>query len=131
MVVEVEENPYKVNKGIKRIFLATLYSYQGLYAAARFESAFRQEALLAVLMAPCAFILGQTLLEIIVLFATLVLVLVTELLNSAIEAVVDRISYEWHELAKRAKDYGSAAVHLTLLLCGGTWGAFLLRWILS
>lgn len=131
MVVEVEENPYKVNKGIKRIFLATLYSYQGLYAAVRFESAFRQEALLAVLMAPCAFILGQTLLEIIVLFATLVLVLVTELLNSAIEAVVDRISYEWHELAKRAKDYGSAAVHLTLLLCGGTWGAFLLRWILS
>lgn len=127
----MEENPYKVNKGLKRIFLATLYSYQGLYAALRFESAFRQEALLAALMAPCAFFLGQNLLEIIVLFSTLVLVLVTELLNSAIEAVVDRISYEWHELAKRAKDYGSAAVHLTLLFCGGTWGAFFLRWILS
>ena len=127
----MEENPYKVNKGLKRIILATLYSYQGLYAAFRFESAFRQEALLAVLMAPCAFFLGQNMLEIIVLFATLVLVLVTELLNSAIEAVVDRISYEWHELAKRAKDYGSAAVHLTLLLCGGIWGAFLLRWLLQ
>ena len=127
----MEENPYKVNKGLKRIILATLYSYQGLYAAFRCESAFRQEALLAVLMAPCAFFLGQNMLEIIVLFATLVLVLVTELLNSAIEAVVDRISYEWHELAKRAKDYGSAAVHLTLLFCGGTWGAFLLRWGIS
>jgi len=131
VAANVAENPYKVNKGLKRIFLATVYSYQGLFAGIRFESAFRQEALLASLMAPCAFLIGRDLVEVVILIATLILVLVTELLNSAIEAVVDRISYEWHELAKRAKDYGSAAVHLTLLFCGGTWGAFLLRRLLQ
>lgn len=125
---QVQNNPYKVNKGVKRIVSATLYSYQGLYSAVRYESAFRQEFVLAIIMLPFSLVLGQTLLEAFVLVSTVVLVLVAELLNSAIEAVVDRISYDWHVLAKRAKDYGSAAVHLTLLLCGGTWGAFLWRW---
>lgn len=104
---------------------ATVYSYQGLFAAVRHESAFRQEALLAVALLPLAFWLGRTWMEVAVLALTVVLVLIVELLNSAIEAVVDRISFDWHELAKRAKDYGSAAVHLSLLLCGGVWAAAL------
>ncbi len=117
-----QSNPYKTRTGLSRVWWATLYSYEGLFAAFRHESAFRQESLLAVLMVPLAFWLGRTWLETGVLLLSVVLVLVVELLNSAIEAVVDRQSFEWHELAKRAKDYGSAAVHLTLVFCGGVWG---------
>lgn len=116
-------NPHKGKSGLHRVLWATIYSYQGLWAGLKYESAFRQEAFLAALMIPAAFWLGTNWLEIAVLIGAVVLVLVVELLNSAIEAVVDRVSYDLHELSKRAKDYGSAAVHLSLLFCAGTWGA--------
>lgn len=120
-------NPHKGKSGLHRVMWATFYSYQGLWAALRFESAFRQEALLALIMIPAAFWLGQTWLEVAALIGTVVLVLIVELLNSGIEAVVDRISFELHDLSKRAKDYGSAAVHLSLVFCGGVWAYALLQ----
>ena len=101
------------------------YSETGIGAAVRHESAFRQELLLAVVMLPAALWLGRSWVEGVLLAGTVLLVLIVELLNSGIEAVVDRVSYEHHELSKRAKDYGSAAVLLSLLLCGGTWGTLL------
>jgi diacylglycerol kinase (ATP) len=117
----MQANPHKVNTGIKRVLLATKYSYEGLFAGIRFESAFRQEAALAAIMLPTAFWLGQSWMEVAVLSITVVLVLIVELLNSAVEAVVDRVSFDKHELSKLAKDYGSAAVHLSLMLCLVVW----------
>jgi len=114
-------NVYKGRTGIDRLIRACGYSIDGLAAAYREESAFRQESWLSVLLLPAAFWLGTTWLEVALLAGSVVLVLVVELLNSAIEAVVDRVSYEIHDLSKRAKDFGSAAVMLSLLLCGGTW----------
>lgn len=116
-------NPYKVRTGLDRVIHAAGYSWQGLSAAWRHESAFRQEGWLAMGLLPVAFWLGQSWIEVALLIGSVLLVLITELLNSAIEAVVDRVSLDWHELAKRAKDYGSAAVLLSLLLCGGIWFA--------
>jgi len=101
-------------KGFKRIVDATLYTVKGLSAAWRGESAFRQETILAVLLAPAAFWLGRSLAETALLLLTLAFVLTTELLNSAIEAVVDLASPQFNELAGRAKDMGSAAVFLSL-----------------
>ena len=118
-------NPHKGRTGLSRIVHATGYSAQGIGAAVRHESAFRQEGLLAVVMLPAALWLGRSWVEGVLLAGTVLLVLIVELLNSGIEAVVDRVSYEHHELSKRAKDYGSAAVLLSLLLCGGTWGTLL------
>lgn len=100
------------------------YSVAGLRAGWR-ETAFRQEAILATVLLPASFWLGQTWLEVAMLAGVVVLVLVTELLNTGIEAAIDRIGPEWHDLSKRAKDMGSAAVLLSLLLCGGTWGGAL------
>jgi diacylglycerol kinase (ATP) len=114
-------NPYKVRTGLDRVIHAAGYSWQGLSGAWRHESAFRQEGWLAIALLPVAFWLGQNWVEVALLTGSVLLVLITELLNSAIEAVVDRVSLDWHELAKRAKDYGSAAVLLSLLLCGGIW----------
>ncbi|MDE2593651.1 MAG: diacylglycerol kinase [Burkholderiales bacterium] len=119
------KNPHKGRSGLNRIIWATLYSYQGLWAGLRHESAFRQEAALALVMLPAAFWLGQTWVEVALLVTAVVLVLIVELLNSGIEAVVDRVSMDLHELSKRAKDFGSAAVHLSLLLCGGVWACAL------
>jgi len=101
-------------RGLKRIVDATGYTVKGLSAAWRGESAFRQETMLAVLLAPAAFWLGRSLLETALLLLTLAFVLITELLNSAIEAVVDLTSPQFDELAGRAKDMGSAAVFLSL-----------------
>lgn len=120
-----ETNPHKGRTGLARVMHAAGYSAAGLSAAWRHEAAFRQELLAALAMAPAAFWLGGTWMERAVLLGSLVLVLVTELLNSAVEAVVDRVSFELHHLSKRAKDYGSAAVLLSLLLCGGVWIAAL------
>jgi diacylglycerol kinase (ATP) len=117
----MQANPHKVNSGVKRVLLATKYSYEGLFAGLRWESAFRQEAALAAVMLPLAFWLGGNWMEVAVLCITVVLVLIVELLNSAIEAAVDRVSFDRHELSKLAKDYGSAAVHLSLLLCLFVW----------
>jgi len=97
------------------------------------ESAFRQELTLVVIFTPCAFLLPISIVERILLLGTLLLVLIVELLNSSVEAAVDRISLERHSLAKRAKDFGSAAVMLALVLCAGTWiaigGPHVVRWI--
>lgn len=114
-------NPHKGRTGIDRIVRAAGYSMHGLLAAWRGESAFRQESAFALLMLPISFWLGRSWVETVLLAGTVLLVLVVELLNSAVEATVDRISFENHELSKRAKDFGSAAVLLSLLLCAGTW----------
>lgn len=107
--------------GFRRIVDATGYTLKGLRAAWRNESAFRQESMLAVVLAPLAFWLGRSALEVGFLIATLAFVLTTELLNSAIEAVVDRASPELNELAGRAKDMGSAAVFVSLVTVLITW----------
>lgn len=118
-------NPHKGRKGLTRVLFATRHSAAGLASAWRHESAFRQEAMLALPMLPAALWLGTTWIERSVLIGAVLLVLIVELLNSGIEAVVDRISFELHDLSKRAKDYGSAAVMLSLLLCTGVWVAAL------
>ena len=119
-------NPHKVHRGLKRVVMAAGHSMAGLRFALQEESAFRQELLLGALIAPWAFIIDFDRVERILLLSSIILVLVTELLNSGIEATVDRISFQHHSLSKRAKDYGSAAVLLTLALCGATWLTLLL-----
>jgi diacylglycerol kinase (ATP) len=114
-------NPYKVHTGFSHFIVATKYSYQGLWAGLKYESSFRQEAFAACVMFPAAWWLGKNWLEISFLAALVILCLAMELINSAIEAVVDRNGYEWNEFAKLAKDYGSAAMHLCLMLTGGVW----------
>jgi diacylglycerol kinase (ATP) len=110
----------KNRTGLARILHAGGYSVAGLRAGLK-ETAFRQEVILACLMIPASLWLGTTWLERSMLVATVVLVMITELLNTGIEKAIDRISPEWHELSKIAKDVGSAAVLLSLLLCGGVW----------
>lgn len=114
-------NEHKGRTGINRIVQATRNSVNGLHAAYTGESAFRQETWLAVVLLPAALWLGRSAVEVALLVTTVLLVLIVELLNSAIEAVVDRVSFEWHDLSKRAKDIASAAVFLSLLLCAGVW----------
>lgn len=111
----------KKNTGLKRIMLAGVYSFQGLVAAARHEAAFRQELALALVFIPIAIILDVSRVERVLLVLVTVLVLLTEVLNSAVEAVVDRIGTEHHELSGRAKDMGSGAVLLSLLLWIYVW----------
>lgn len=118
-------NPYKTRTGVSRVVHALGYSTQGLAAALRHESAFRQEAVLGLLMLPAAWWLGDDWVQVALLAGSVLLVMLVELLNSAIEAVVDRVSFELHPLSKRAKDYGSAAVLIALLWCGGVWAAAL------
>jgi diacylglycerol kinase (ATP) len=120
-------NPFKGRTGIDRIVRAAGHSWSGLRLAYGGESAFRQETWLALALLPAAFWLGQGWVQVALLVGSVLLVLIVELLNSGIEAVVDRVSYEWHELSKRAKDLGSAAVMLALLLCGGIWLAALVQ----
>ena len=119
-------NPQKARTGLNRIVHAAGYSLAGLQAGWQ-EKAFRQEAILALFMLPLAFWLGQGWVEVALLAGTVFLVLIVELLNTGIESAIDRIGPEWHELSKRAKDMGSAAVLLSLLLCGGVWSAALLQ----
>ena len=111
------------NTGIRRIIRATRFSMQGFAHAFKHEAAFRQELALAAVMAPAAFWLGRSPLEIAMLVGVLLLVLIVELFNSAIEAAIDRHGDEHHELSGRAKDMGSAAVFVVLLLVGVVWGA--------
>lgn len=117
-------NPQKTRRGLDRIFHAGLISLAGLRAGWG-ETAFRQEAIAAMVLVPAAFWVGRGWVEISLLAACVMLVLVVELLNSGIEAAIDRIGPEWHALSKKAKDLGSAAVLLSLLLCGGVWAAAL------
>jgi diacylglycerol kinase (ATP) len=107
--------------GIKRILNACVYSYYGYKATWQNEAAFRQEVALLVVTTPLALWLGQTVIEKLLLIGCLVLVLLVELLNSAIEAAVDRVGLEHHELSGRAKDIGSAAVNLALIWAAITW----------
>ena len=114
-------NQHKGRTGLDRMVRAVGYSIAGLRGAYRAESAFRQEFWTAIVMLPLAFWIGKNWVEVALLSGSVVLVLVVELVNSAIEATIDRISLEWHDLSKRAKDIGSAAVMLALVLCGGIW----------
>ncbi|ABO23453.1 diacylglycerol kinase [Shewanella loihica] len=109
------------NHGIKRIFRATGFSMQGLKLAWQSEAAFRQELILVLFMLPVALLVDVHMVERILLIMTLMIVLIVELLNSAIEAVVDRIGHEIHPLSGQAKDIASAAVFIALALCGITW----------
>jgi diacylglycerol kinase (ATP) len=119
-------NPQKDRKGLSRVWHATGYSLAGLRAGWS-ETAFRQEAIAAFVLIPAAFWLGQTWMETALLAVSVVMVMVVELLNTAVETAIDRIGPEWHDLSKRAKDMGSAAVLLSLLLCLGIWGAALVQ----
>ena len=116
-------NPHKGRTGLDRVLRATGYSLAGLRQAYQGESAFRQETWLTLVGLPLAFWIGQTWVEVALLMGSLLLVMIVELLNSAVEAAVDRISFEMHDLSARAKDIASAAVFLSLLLCGGIWAA--------
>ncbi|WP_377152541.1 diacylglycerol kinase [Roseateles sp. UC29_93] len=116
-------NPHKGRTGLDRILHAAGYSWAGLRAAYRGESAFRQETWLTIIGLPLAFWVGRDWVQVALLAGSLILVLIVELLNSAVEAVVDRVSFELHDLSKRAKDIASAAVLLSLVLAGGTWAA--------
>ncbi|OWQ93349.1 diacylglycerol kinase [Roseateles aquatilis] len=116
-------NPHKGRTGLDRILHAAGYSWDGLMAAYRGESAFRQEVWLTLVGAPLAFWLGKDWVQVALLLGSLILVLIVELLNSAVEAAIDRVSFELHDLSKRAKDIASAAVLLSLLLSAGIWGA--------
>jgi len=109
------------NTGITRIIKATGYSIQGLKAAWKHEAAIRQELVLLLIALPVIVLVDVSLLSKLVMFGGLVLLLVVELINSAIEAIVDRVGTEHHELSGRAKDIGSAAVMVTLLLNGVNW----------
>lgn len=108
--------------GIKRIINAFGYTWKGLRAAYKHEAAFRQEIGLAVVLLPLAFWVGKNAIEWILLLASVVFILVVEILNSAIEAVVDRTGDEPHKLSGRAKDMGSAAVFLAFVMLLITWG---------
>ncbi|NVK22182.1 MAG: diacylglycerol kinase [Kangiellaceae bacterium] len=108
-------------KGLARIIAATRYSWQGLVAAWNNEAAFRQEVILIILLMPLAFIIGKSASQIAIMVLSLGLVLIAELANSAIEAVVDRFGGEQHELSGRAKDIGSAMVLISLLFSCITW----------
>lgn len=115
------ENPHKSKSGLTRIWRAFFYSLAGFSAALKYEHAFRQELILCLVLLPFAVFLPLDRVERIILIMTLMFVLVVELLNSAIEAIVDRVSLENHELSKRAKDLGSAAVFLSLVVTALAW----------
>ena len=115
------ESPYKGKTGLRRIWNAMLYSFDGFAAALRHEDAFRQEVFLAIILIPCALYLPVSGAGKALMIASVLLVMVVELLNSGIEAVTDRVSLEDHALAKRAKDLGSAAVMLSLVNVPVVW----------
>jgi diacylglycerol kinase (ATP) len=121
-------NAQKLRTGASRMWHAFGYSVAGLRSGWG-ETAFRQKALAAIVMIPLAFWLGQTWVETALLAGSVMLVMVVELLNTGIETAIDRIGPEWHDLSKRAKDMGSAAVLLSLVLCVGIWlAAAWARW---
>lgn len=108
--------------GLQRVIKATEYSIRGLRSAWRHETAFRQECIIGLVLLPCAFLLGTTLTQTALLIGACLVVLIAELLNSALEAAVDRMGEEFHDLAGRAKDMGSAAVSISILMVWVTWG---------
>ena len=120
----MDANPQKQRTGLNRLWHALGYSLSGLRQAWH-EKAFRQEAIAALFLIPLAFWLGGNWVEVALLSGSVLLVMVVELLNTAIESTVDRVGTQWHELAKRAKDLGSAAVLLSLTFCVAIWVAAL------
>jgi diacylglycerol kinase (ATP) len=117
-----EQSPYKGKTGLRRLLNAFGYSMAGIKAAYQNEDAFRQEVTLAIVLIPLAIYLGDTAITKALMIGSVLLVIIVELLNSSIEATVDRISLENHDLAKRAKDIGSAAVLLSLINLVVVWG---------
>ena len=113
-------NPQKARTGLSRVWHATGYSIEGLRAGWG-ETAFRQEAIAACVLLPAAFWIGRSWMETALLAGSVLFVMIVELLNTGIETAIDRIGPEWHDLSKRAKDMGSAAVLLSLVLAGGIW----------
>ena len=109
------------SSGLRRVVRATAYSMQGIAHAWKSEAAFRQELVVFVLLVPAAFWLGRTIVEVAMLIGVCLVTLITELLNSAVEAAIDRHGLEQHELSGAAKDMGSAAVMLSLIMAVGTW----------
>jgi diacylglycerol kinase (ATP) len=123
---EQQSSEFKSKSGVKRIYAAFFYSIAGFKTAWKIEHAFRQELMLVVPATIIALLLPVAALEKLALIGVLILLLIVELVNSAIEAVVDRISLERHPLSKNAKDFGSAAVFLTLALAAATWAVIVL-----
>lgn len=117
--------------GLKRILYAALYSWKGIKSSWKHEAAFRQEVLLLIILTPVAVLLGETALEIIILIGVLLMLITVELLNSAVESVVDRTGEDYHKLAGRAKDQGSAAVLFAFIIVLLVWGAVLYTNVLS
>ena len=119
------------HSGLKRVFYAAGYSWKGFKSTWKHEAAFRQEVILFTLMAPLAFWIGETASERVILIAVLLIVLVVELLNSAVESVVDRVGEDYHKLSGRAKDQGSAAVFLSFFIAILVWGGFIISKIMG
>ncbi|MBT8553087.1 diacylglycerol kinase [Polynucleobacter paneuropaeus] len=117
----INQNPHKGNKGLTRAWHAAKNSWCGVVYAFKEESAFRQELTLLIICTPIALFLNVSVLEKVALICSIMMVLVVELLNSSVEAAIDRISFEHHDLSKRAKDFGSAAVMLALLVAVLIW----------
>jgi diacylglycerol kinase (ATP) len=117
----INQNPHKGNRGLTRAWHAAKNSWCGIVYAFEEESAFRQELALLIVLTPVALFLPVTPIEKCVLIVSLIMVLVVELLNSSVEAAIDRISFDHHDLSKRAKDFGSAAVMLALFITMLLW----------
>jgi diacylglycerol kinase (ATP) len=124
-VAPVDSRALKGKRGLQRLFNALRYSLDGFMAAWAEEDAFRQEVLSAAVLVPLALLLPLALVERVLMIGSVIIVLIVELLNTAVEAAIDRHSFEINPLAKRAKDLGSAAVMLALMLAGGIWVSIL------
>ena len=121
------KSPYKGKTGIKRLANAFTYSVAGTLAAFKHEDAFRQEVILSIVLIPLAIYLGQTAIEQALMISSILLIIIVELLNSSVEATVDRISVKRHKLSKRAKDIGSAAVFFSLVNAAVIWFLILVK----
>lgn len=127
----IKQNPHKGNRGLTRAWHAAKNSWCGIVYAFQEESAFRQELFLLVVLSPVALFLPISPLEKCALIASLIMVLVVELLNSSVEAAIDRISFDHHDLSKRAKDFGSAAVMLALLIATLLWATICIPLVIN
>ena len=121
------KSPYKGKTGIKRLANAFSYSVAGTLAAFKHEDAFRQEVILSTILIPLAIYLGQTAIEQALMITSILLIIIVELLNSSVEATIDRISVKRHKLSKRAKDIGSAAVFFSLVNAAVVWFLILVK----
>ncbi|HBK43714.1 MULTISPECIES: diacylglycerol kinase [unclassified Polynucleobacter] len=128
---DIKQNPHKGNRGLTRAWHAAKNSWCGIVYAYKEESAFRQELTLLALLTPIALWMPISPIEKCVLISSLILVLVVELLNSSVEAAIDRISFEHHDLSKRAKDFGSAAVMLALLIAALLWATICIPLVIN